>query len=156
MVAGTDLRLNGAGLRKKFGLVSVYVAALYLTAQSHAADAIITDAKPRRLLMVMKRSVEPKSLMDALHDSIKDNSTAAELEKIGPALAKLDQLFQTLTAKESDRIALDISADGGLNVLFNDQPKEAIAGPDIGPAMLRIWLGQRPAQDDLKASRLGG
>jgi hypothetical protein len=31
-----------------------------------------------------------------------------------------------------------------------------IAGEDFYTALLRIWLGAKPAQDDLKAALLGG
>lgn len=156
-VSGTELTLNGAGVRKKFGLAKVYVAGLYLPAKASSADAVIAAKQPRRVLMVMKRGLEARQMLDAFHDGLKSNLSAAELDALKPQLTKLDAIFGAIKeAREGDRIALDVGADGGVKVLYNGQLKDAIAGPDIGPALLKIWLGKKPVQDDLKQDMLKG
>jgi len=54
-VAGRDLVLNGAGLRKRL-LFDVYVASLYLPAKVSAAAAVL-KAEPRRVRIDMLREV---------------------------------------------------------------------------------------------------
>ena len=42
-------------------------------------------------------------------------------------------------------------------VLIQDQPVgQPIAGQDFYRALLRVWLGDKPVQDDLKKALLGG
>ncbi len=149
------LSLNGAGVRKKFGLVSVYVAALYLPSKTGNADSAIHVRQPRRMLMVMKRSVDSESLLEAMHDGLEANLGSEELAKLAPKLARLDMSFKGLDARENDRISLDVGADESVRIIHNDRLKDTLPGPDIGPAMLKIWLGKKPVQDDLKKNLLG-
>ncbi|MFZ5594742.1 MAG: chalcone isomerase family protein [Pseudomonadota bacterium] len=154
-VDGTELVLNGAGTRKKFGLLDVYVAALYLTSRAKTAEAVINQAKPRRMLLVMKRTVDSKSMQGALHDAINENTNDAQRAAIGPGMAKLGAIFLRIQPRENDRIALDFGADGGVRIAHNDQVKDTLSGPDIGPAILKVWIGERPVQANLKAALLG-
>ncbi len=155
-VGASDLVLNGAGVRSKFGLAKVYVAGLYLPAKSNNADAIVADKKARRVVLVMKRDVDADKMLEAFHDGIAANSSGPEMEALKPKIAQLDSVFKAVKeARENDRIALDIGADGGVKITINGQAKDSISGPDIGPAMLKIWLGKKPVQDDLKKSMLG-
>ena len=155
-VSGSDLLLNGAGVRSKFGLAKVYVAGLYLPAKSSNADGIVADKKARRVVLVMKRDVDADKMLEAFHAGIAANSTGPEMEALKPKIAQLDNVFKAVKeARENDRIALDIGADGGVKITINGQAKDTISGPDIGPAMLKIWLGKKPVQDDLKKSMLG-
>lgn len=155
-VGGADLVLNGAGVRSKFGLAKVYVAGLYVPVKSNNADAIVADKKARRVILVMKRDVDADKMLEAFHDGIASNSSGPEMEALKPKIAQLDSVFKAVKeAQENDRIALDFGADGSVKITINGQAKDSISGPDIGPAMLKIWLGKKPVQDDLKKSMLG-
>jgi len=155
-VGGTELVLNGAGVRSKFGLAKVYVAGLYAPAKTTSADSIISAKQPRRVMLVMKRDVDADKMLDAFHDGISNNSTGPEMEALKPKIAQLDSIFKAVKeSHENDRIALDFGADGGVKITINGQAKDAISGPDIGSAMLKIWLGKKPVQDDLKKAMLG-
>jgi hypothetical protein len=155
-VAGKTLVLNGGGLRSEFGFVSVYVAGLYLPAKSADAAAIINLQAPRRVVMVMKRGVGAGRMLKAFHKGIQQNLSDAELAALTPQLNELDQSMREIKeVHENDVITLDIDAGGGLQLAVNGQNKATIAGPGIGPAMLKIWLGEAPVQDDLKKALLG-
>jgi hypothetical protein len=53
-------------------------------------------------------------------------------------------------------IALDWTG-AGTQLLVQDKPAgRPIAGEDFYRALLRIWLGEKPVQDDLKKALLGG
>ena len=105
--------------------------------------------------MVMKRSVDSDSLLEAMHDGLEANLGNDELTKLAPRLARLDQSFKGLDARENDRIALDVGPDESVRILHNERVRDTIPGPDIGPALLKIWLGRKPVQDDLKKGLLG-
>jgi hypothetical protein len=50
----------------------------------------------------------------------------------------------------------DFTADGTTSVSFKGQPKGSIAGADLQHALLKIWLGAKPVQSDVKAELLKG
>ena len=53
-------------------------------------------------------------------------------------------------------VNLDWLPDSGTRLTFNGAQKgNDIAGEDFYRALLRIWLGDKPVQDDLKEHLLG-
>jgi hypothetical protein len=155
-VGTSPLVLNGAGLRTKFGLAKVYVAGLYVPQKSGEAAGIIGLQQPRRVVMVMKRDVSADTMLEAFHKGLSANLSEAELQALKPRLDQLDQVFHAVgQAREHDVIDLDFGADGSVRISFNGKPTDQIQGPDIGPAMLKIWLGEHPVQDSLKDALLG-
>jgi len=59
-------------------------------------------------------------------------------------------------ASKGMAISLDWTG-AGTQLLVNSKPVgRPIAGEDFYHALLRIWLGERPVQDDLKKALLGG
>jgi hypothetical protein len=54
-------------------------------------------------------------------------------------------------------IDLDWHPGGGTQVTIDGKPAgQPIEGEDFYRALLRIWLGDKPVQDDLKKALLGG
>ena len=58
-------------------------------------------------------------------------------------------------AKEGDVITLDFVA-GSTVIALNGAQKGSIAGEPFNRALTKIWLGDKPAQTDLKQAMLGG
>jgi len=53
-------------------------------------------------------------------------------------------------------VNFDYTPDAGTRISVNGQPRgNAIPGADFFPAMLRIWLGDKPADESLKKGMLG-
>ena len=74
--------------------------------------------------------------------------------------AQVDALVANLKAsgeaKKGDVIHLDFTPDAGTRVVVNGkQQGNAIAGEDFYSALLRIWLGDKPADGDLKKGLVG-
>ena len=156
-VGGGTLRLNGAGLRSKAGLFDVYVAGLYLAQKSADADSIIKAREPRRVVMKMRRGVGSDTMTKAFHEGVSNNLTQQQLAALKPKLEALDRSFASVPElKEGDEIDIDFSADGSTRVTYNGQQKDIIPGADLSEALLKIWLGKKPVQDDLKQELLGG
>ncbi|MEW9899718.1 chalcone isomerase family protein [Chitinivorax sp. PXF-14] len=156
-VAGADLVLNGAGVRSKFGLAKVYVAGLYVSAKTKDADAVVNAKQQRRVQLVMKRDVDADKMLEAFKEGITANTSATELTALQPKIAKLEAIFKAVReVREGDIINLDFAADGATKITVRNQPKEVIPGADLSSALLRIWLGSKPVQDDLKKSLLEG
>lgn len=156
-VGSAALVLNGAGLRVRV-FFKVYVAALYVPQKTESAAAVLADTGPRRLTLTLLRNVDAVTFAKALTDGLRDNHTEAQLAAMK---AKTDTLVTNLKiageAKKGDIIHLEYTPDLGTRVIINGQPSgNPIAGADFYAAVLRIWIGNKPADADLKASLLGG
>jgi hypothetical protein len=153
----SELVLNGAGLRTKFFL-KIYVSGLYLTEKRAIAGEVLALPGAKRITMRLMRNVTAKQLTDALELGIRDNTTAAEREALRGRLDELNAIMNALqSAKEGDLIALDWVPGTGTRIVLNGEPRgRVIAGEDFYRALLRIWLGEDPAQESLKKALLGG
>ena len=156
-VDASDLVLNGAGLRTKYFL-KVYVASLYLTEKKTGASEVLALPGAKRITMRLMRDVNAKQLTDALDKGIRENTSAAEQESLKGRLDELTAIMNAIqSAKEGDLIALDWLPGTGTRIALNGEPRgKVIAGEDFYRALLRIWLGEDPAQESLKRALLGG
>lgn len=153
-VDGQPLVLNGAGLRTKF-FIKVYAAALYLPAKMRDAEAIITSAGPKRVIMhFIYDEVAREKLTDGWSDGFENNLSEADFERLKPKLDAFNALFTTV--HEGDRIVLDFSRDGSVRVTLRGEQHGSVTGRDFQQALLRVWLGEEPADWDLREAMLGG
>lgn len=154
--AGPALVLNGAGIRTRM-IFKVYVAGLYLTRKMSQAGGVMSLAGPKRVAMTLLRDLSAQQLSDALVEGIRDNATAAEQAAIKD---RLDQMLAIMAAigeaKVGARIALDYLPASGTRVVVNGKALgKPIPGEDFYRALLKVWLGDDPVDDDLKKSMLG-
>ena len=149
------LALNGAGLRTRVGF-KVYAMGLYLRAPLTDAAAIIGDKGEKRIRIVLTRDLEAKQFGDALLAGLEKNHEPDELAALKPAT---DALIGALAAvgevASGTEILLDQLADGATRLVVNGQQQgDDIADVKFYPALLRIWLGVRPADHDLRDALL--
>lgn len=151
-----SLALNGAGVRTKW-FFKVYVAALYLPQKQTSAEAIIADESEHRIALHMLRELGSKKLYGAFSEAIEANHTAAELASMDAQLKQMAQIFDVVKeVKEGDVITLDYLPSNGTQISVNGVARGIIAGDAFNRALLRIGLGEKPVQDDLKKGMLGG
>ncbi|HMD74792.1 MAG TPA: chalcone isomerase family protein [Steroidobacteraceae bacterium] len=155
-VGASTLVLNGAGKRTRF-FFDVYVAGLYLGAHLGDAAGILGDPGPKRLSMTLMRNLSAEQLSDALREGISLNSSPAELASLS---AQVEALVGTMnligSAAKGDLLTIDFLADGTTRVAINGQPRGSpIPGADFQRALLKVWLGAKPVQADLKKALLG-
>ena len=149
------LELNGAGLRTRLGF-KVYAMGLYLRAPLSEAGAILADKGEKRIRIVPIRDLEAKQFGDALQAGLEKNHDAAALAALKPAT---DALLAALAAvgevKAGTEIVLDRLGSGATRLLVDaKQHGEDIADTAFYPALLRIWLGERPGDSDLREALL--
>lgn len=154
--AGPELVLNGTGVRTRF-FVKVYAAALYLTERKGATADVLALGGPKRVAMHMLRDLTAQQLVDALNEGVAKNNPPADVEKLKPQLAELTAIMTGIgEAKKGDVVTLDFLPEAGTRVTVNGQAKgKPIASGDLYRALLRVWLGDDPVQDDLKKGLLG-
>ena len=152
-VGASELVLNGAGIRTRV-VFKVYVGALYLSEKkSNTADALALSGA-KRVALTLLRELSAQQLGEALNDGIRANSSAAEAEALKPRIAELLSLFAD--GKKGDVILLDYLPEAGTVVSLNGAARgKPIQGEDFYRALLRIWLGDKPVDGDLKQGLLG-
>jgi long-chain acyl-CoA synthetase len=151
-----DLVLNGAGVRTR-AFFRVYVGALYLPQKTTSAQAVLAEAGARRVAMHMLRDLTAEQLFSALNDGLKANHAPADLAKLEPQVKRLEAIFGAVkAAKTGDVIQLDYVPGAGTSVTVNADGKGTIPGEEFNRALLRIWLGEQPADAALKKAMLGG
>ena len=154
--AGPELVLNGAGIRTRF-FFKVYVGALYVSEKKASAADVLALAGPKRVAMHMLRELTAQQLTEALAEGMSNNATDAEQATLKGRIDELVTVMNGLgEAKTGDAIALDFLPGAGTRVVVNGKPRgRPIQGEDFYRALLRIWLGENPADDDLKKGMLG-
>jgi long-chain acyl-CoA synthetase len=153
-VGGKELVLNGAGVRSRM-MFKVYVGSLYLPQKSSDLAAVLA-ASPRRIQLNLLRDLTADQFGDALVDGLKDNNSPAELAAIKTQTDQLVSIMKSFgQVKEKDVITLDF-IDDATKIAINGNARGSIPGAAFNAALTRIWLGDKPAQADLKKSMLGG
>jgi len=153
-VGGQELVLNGAGIRTK-AIFKVYVASLYLPQKAGELQGVLAKA-PRRVQLNMLRTITADQLADALNDGVAEANTPAELAALKP---QIDQLLAIMKGfkevKEKDVVTLDF-VDGATKIGWNGEAKGNISGEPTNRALIRIWVGDKAVQADLRKAMLGG
>jgi len=155
-VGNGELVLNGAGLRKR-AFFQVYVIGLYLPEKKTATADAIGAPGPKRIAMHMLRDVDADQFGGALADGMKDNVAEAEMKALQPRIKQLTDIMASMKeAKKGMRITLDwVPAAGTLVTVEGKAAGAPIPGEDFYRALLKIWLGEHPVQDDVKRALLG-
>lgn len=155
-VGNNNLVLNGAGVRSKF-IFDIYVAALYLTAKKSSAAMVLADAGDKRIALHVLREVSAEDLLHGFSAAIEKNHTEAELKEMAVARHDFEIIFQTMAkVNKGDVILLDYQRGQGTQVSVNGGVRGTIVNAAFHSALLKIWLGEKPAQEDLKQKLLGG
>jgi hypothetical protein len=156
-LGGAALQLNGVGVRTR-AIFKVYVAGLYVPAKANSAAALLGQKGPRRVQLAMLRDVGADTFAESLNDGLKNNHSEAQLAALKPQIDAFNAAFKTVgEAKKGDVIQLDFTPEAGTRLVVNGQPRgNPIPGEEFYTALLRIWLGDKPADGDLKKGLLGG
>jgi hypothetical protein len=151
-----NLVLNGAGLRKRL-FFRVYAIGLYLPKKTANAEEAIASPGPKRVAIHMLRNVGAAEFSEALADGIRANHDEAEAKALEPRVQALSAIMaEVKEARKGMAIYLDFQGKE-MQLLVDGKPTGSpIAGEDFYRALLRIWLGPRPVQDDVKKALLGG
>ena len=155
-VGAGETVLNGAGMRSR-AFFKVYAMGLYLPQKAATAADVLGAKGAKRIAIVTLRELSAEQFVDALVDGLKKNHDDAALAALQP---KIDQFRSTMlsigTAAEKTAVHLDWIPESGTRLSVNGAQKGAdIAGEDFYRGLLKIWLGDKPAQDDLKEKLLG-
>ncbi len=95
----------------------VYIASLYVATKTSDAAQVLNSTSPRRMQMNMLRTVDSKSLHEALLEGLQHNVSAAQLKGFAGKLAELEKIFTEMkSANKSDVIVLDFIPNQGTKI----------------------------------------
>jgi hypothetical protein len=151
-IDGKNLKLNGAGLRTKV-VFKVYVAGLYLESPSKDAAGIVSSDQTKAMRLAILRSLKGSQVSEAIAEGFEKNSKA----QMGALKARLDKLGAMIpNVEKGDDIVLAYVPGKGTVVQVKGAEKGVVEGKDFADALLSVWLGANPVQDDLKRELLKG
>jgi hypothetical protein len=150
---GTQLVLNGAGVRKKF-FMDIYIGALYLEQRMHDPAAILADNGHASILMHFTYSeVSREKIITGWIEGLEENLPAERIRAINPRLDRFNKLFRTVI--KGDVIRIDYLPEHGTYVRINDELRGSVEGNDFFRDLLQVWLGPEPVSQSLKRDMLG-
>lgn len=154
-VGASELVINGTGVRRKFG--KRYVMALYLPARTGDANAALSTKGAKRVAINLTKDVSGETFADAVAKGMANNSSDAEMAAVKDRLKQWsDTVIALGEVKAGSIIQIDWIPEKGTQLTINGQAKgKEIAGEDFYTALLRVWLGKDPVQDDIKQGLLG-
>lgn len=155
-VAGQNLQLNGAGIRYKF-VVKVYAAGLYLGSKASTPEAVLAAPGVKRIQIVALRDIDGNDLGRLFTKGIEQNTTRQEFMKSINGVLKIAELFASKKElMKGESFSVEYVPGIGSTVMLNGKPQgDAIKEPEFFSALMHIWLGHSPADDQLKDALLG-
>jgi hypothetical protein len=92
-----------------------------------------------------------------MQEGLAENHSAAEMATLKDRLGQFSDVMLTIgEAKTGTLIVIDWIPETGTRLTVSGQVKgKDIAGEGFYRALLKIWLGDKPVQDDLKQALLG-
>jgi hypothetical protein len=151
-VEGTELRLNGLGIRKKLWF-EVYVAGLYLERTSSDPNEILDSDQIKRLRMhFLYKKVAANKLTDAWTEGLEAN-VGDRIESLRPGLDKLNGWMEDVV--KGDEMTFTSIPGKGLRVQIKGREIGVIEDEAFSEAFWSIFLGEKPPTGKLKSGLLG-
>ena len=147
-----SLQLNGAGVRSKF-FMDLYVGSLYVPAQLSSTVAVLEAPAAAIRLNITSGMITSEKMRDAITEGF-EHATAENTADIQPQIDAFMALFKE-EIKEGDQFTLVANKARGVTAYKNGQEQATIEGEMFRQALLKIWLGDKPAQKSLKEAMLG-
>jgi hypothetical protein len=155
-VNGSPLQLNGAGVRYK-AVFKVYTAGLYLSQKATTTEQVLAAPGPKRMTITMLRDIDSAELGKLFSRGMEDNMERSAFSKLIPGVIRMSQVFtdhKKLLAGET--FVLDwVPGTGTVLTVKGKVEGEPFREPEFFNALMRIWLGPKPADWQLKDALLG-
>ncbi|MDQ7747245.1 chalcone isomerase family protein [Hydrogenophaga pseudoflava] len=155
-LAGKPLTLNGAGVRYK-AVFKVYAAGLYVEKPASTPDALLDQPGPKRMTITMLRDIDSAELGKLFSRGMEDNMEKGGFAKLIPGVMRMSQVFTNhKVLKAGENFVLDwIPGTGTVLTVKGQVEGEPFKEPEFFEALMRIWLGPKPADWQLKDALLG-
>lgn len=147
------LLLNGSGTRTKF-FIKLYVAALFTQTKINNAQDLLEMSQPLCMrLYITSSKITAKKMVAATREGFEKSTqgdTAAIEKEISTFLNWLEQPI-----KKGDVLEFSFSPAENVRVSKNNKLLGEINNRSFAAALFGIWLGNEPAQINLRENLLG-
>jgi hypothetical protein len=135
-----------------------YAAGLYLSSRARTPQQVYAAPGAKRLQLRMLQDVDIEEFVKGFDKGVGRNTPPADMPALAERVARFDALLRGMVkVKKRDVVDLDWLPGRGLQLSFNGKLRGApIPGEDFYAALLRIFVGERPADPDMKIGLLGG
>lgn len=154
-VSERTLTLNGTGVAYR-ALAKLYTVGLYLPTKAENTPAVLAQTGPKQLRFVLLRGMRVDELGKLITRGIEHNCSRQEFFSLIPAIRAMGEQFAHIQRLQTHDV-FSIAYLPGQGTVFsvNDAPVgAAIQDPRFFPAILKVWLGERPSTTDLKNALL--
>ncbi|AMO55779.1 hypothetical protein GZ77_08325 [Endozoicomonas montiporae] len=154
MIDNKVLNLNGVGVRKML-FMDLYAGSLYTKTKTSDADDIINSKTP---VAIQLDIVSSMITSDRMASTVNDGFETATGGNMAPVRERLDQFINVFNEDivKGDRFIMLVLPGEGLAAYKNGDHLTTIKGDDFSQTLLKIWLGNKPADRSLKRAMLKG
>ena len=150
-VGAEKLQLNGYGIRKKY-FMKIYLGSLYTSQQVTSTRQVLASSGGKLIRMnFLYDKVEKARMVGGFAKGIENNSP--ELRNDPAVTTFLGWFDRDFVA--GDQIDLAIGANDLVSASHNDRQLGALESVNLARALLLIYLGEEPADEDMKEGMLG-
>ena len=157
-VAGSELVLNGTGLRQK-GPAKIGVVALYAAKSFRSFDEFISLPGAKHAVMTVLRPLPYEMLGYSLTKGFNESISISEMGQLAPSMLRLGQLdifSHTKVLKPGETVVLDwIPGSGMVITVAGKAQGEPFPELSFYRAVMAVWLGASPIDPALKTALLG-
>lgn len=155
-VGDSNLQLNGAGVRYK-AVFKVYTAGLYLSEKASTPEAVMAAPGPKRMTITMLRDIDSGELGKLFSRGMEDNMDRRAFSRLIPGVLRMSQVFSDHKRLQTgETFVLDwIPGTGTVLTVKGKVEGDPFVEPEFFNALMRIWLGNKPADWQLKDALLG-
>ena len=155
MVVGEkELKLNGAGVRKK-AFLSLYVGALHTEERTKdSSRAVEGDEEMSVQLHIVSGMISNDAMREAVEEGFELSATKEERAVLNERIEAFIEVF-TEEINKGDEFTFNYLPNRGVEVLKNGVHLTTVEGLDFKRALYGIWLGDKPADKNLKKAMLG-
>lgn len=155
-----QLQLNGAGVRRKDN-ANLYSAGLYLSTPARTPDAVLGSQGVKQLRVHMLQAISSRDMAQLLSGGLTNNNSDDDLATMATDMLALGAFIADRGKLEAgDGFQIDWHPVTGTTITVfqrsESKPvRQTFEKQDLMVAMLRIWIGSKPADPALKAALLG-
>jgi hypothetical protein len=137
--------------------VQVYDLALYLPRKAGSAEAALGMAGPKRLAFIALRDLPGTDLGLAFIKGLQANNSSDAVQRHAASSTRLIEIFSGKSKLSTgDSFAMDYLPGKGTQFFIQGEAQGAPVGDaEFFGMVLRIWLGPRPVDADLRDALLG-
>lgn len=152
-VGESSILLNGAGIREKMW-IDLYACGLYVTTLTkNSQDIINSDQHCGIKIHIVSSMITSKKMSDAVEEGF-EKSTGGKMTDLRDRIDKFKAIFSKEEIKKDDVYDIMYIPEKGIIVFKNGKIQPVIKGLDFKKALFGIWLGDEPADENLKKDLL--